>query len=288
MSSFAQGFPKLNFLPVTVSLPSRTVLNSKQLYELAEVVVDMLDDLESTSTLSDEDHELIENFYKSAKSQELTGKQQQFHSSTDFPPSLIQPNHAISVGSNEITGKDGWSIDPQLNEGPSKYSPTLRLLTTFNPIGDGLSEHQTDNQIANPTASMYSGSTVVSGPDSNIKSKSAAKALQMHDELLKDPPRDGKVRVRMYHHRALHDDVRLYGTGPWKYWGHGWGVEYGYDPRDSDKKNSYQRGYAIERAFGRDFCKSKQNCRQPDPDFFKNPQDAGKYSMDIASNLKPH
>lgn len=155
----------------------------------------------------------------------------------------------------------------------AKYSPTMRLLTSYNPVRDPailLSEESQQEETRD--AGRIVGATLRSeGRDSppKVSSKSPLEAIRMHNELFEQPPRDGKVRVRMYFHRAIHDDVKMYGTGPWKYWGHGWGVEYGYDPLKSGKNDFYQKGYTIERAYGRDFCKDNKNCRPTDPQFFK-------------------
>lgn len=162
----------------------------------------------------------------------------------------------------------------------ANYSPHLKLLTSYNPVEE--SPHNNDANLPLAEHDAIVGATLFGEQKDarpKVKSKSAHQAIQLHDELMKPAPKDGKVRVRMYYHRAIHDDAKLFGTGPWKYWGHGWGVEYGFDPKSEFKnKDYYQKGYTIERAFGRDFCKDKKNCRQPDPDFFKNPHNVGKYS----------
>lgn len=48
-----------------------------------------------------------------------------------------------------------------------------------------------------------------------------------------------KVRVKVYDHRAYHDPIQWYGRGPWKYFGHGYGIDYGYD---HDRTHSYEKG----------------------------------------------
>lgn len=179
----------------------------------------------------------------------------------------------------------------------ASYSPTMRLLTSYNPLEDNSPSESTITRSASHLTTAPSGrplnkagvvgATIYGDLNQHklsLSSKSPLDAIKMHDEMLTEPPHDGKVRVRMYFHRATHDDAKLYGTGPWKYWGHGWGVEYGYDPRSANKSDYYQKGYTIERAFGRDFCKDKLNCRKPDPEFFLNPLDGGKYSED----KRPH
>lgn len=189
----------------------------------------------------------------------------------------------------ELNHNNDWTIDPDYNndfnfdhlqDNPenvhfAKYSPTLKLLTSYNPIEVSLS----DNHSKIVGATLF-GNDQNSSP--NVSSKSANDAVRMHDDLLRDPPKDGNVRVRMYYHRAIHDDAKLYGNGPWKYWGHGWGLEFGFNPKNmvKDKDNFYQKGYTIERAFGRDFCKDKKNCRQSDPKFFEDPLNIGKYTSE--------
>lgn len=168
---------------------------------------------------------------------------------------------------------------------PASYSPTLRLLTTYDPANESavLLQEPGQVQMGNLRGNRIVGATLYTNDKNTppgVSSKSAHDAIKLHDELLREPPRDGKARVRMYYHRAIHDDKRLYGTGPWKYWGHGWGVEFGFDPKTEATDNSYQKGYTIERAFGRDFCKDKSNCRKPDPNFFEDPRNAGAYSSE--------
>lgn len=195
---------------------------------------------------------------------------------------------------------DGWTIDPELiyqskmssseknaaliSGSQANYSPTLKLLISYDPITesakqaeDGAKGISQNNRIVGAT---LFGQHAHLRP--NVSSKSPVEAVKLHDDLFKTPPKDGKVRVRMYFHRAIHDDTNLYGNGPWKYWGHGWGIEFGYDPRGRDKNDFYQKGYTIERAFGRDFCKDPANCRQPDPNFFKDPYNVGDYSKRYA------
>uniref|UniRef100_T1KN15 Uncharacterized protein n=2 Tax=Tetranychus urticae TaxID=32264 RepID=T1KN15_TETUR len=71
----------------------------------------------------------------------------------------------------------------------------------------------------------------------------------------------GPVRVKMYDHRAEHDPKHLYGTGPWNYYGYGYGIEYAYKP---DGTFNREKGYGYLKAFGRDFCKYKdtRRCRK--------------------------
>lgn len=179
----------------------------------------------------------------------------------------------------------------------ANYSPTLRLLTSYDPVdeaailsptGDKTAEIQSaaplrDNRIVGAT--LY---TTAKDRPPGVSSKSALEAIKLHDDLLKEPPRDGKTRVRMYYHRAIHDDKRLYGNGPWKYWGHGWGLEFGFDPKSEGSDNYYQKGYTIERAFGRDFCRDKSNCRKADPEFFDDPKNVGSYSRQIMQQKSSH
>lgn len=191
----------------------------------------------------------------------------------------------------QVFGSDDLSSvnEPKSYRQPQQqasYAPTTRLLTSYNPLGqvnpsDTIDSSSSSKQSVKNPLSSFVGATVYGDHNKtklSLSSKSPVDAIKMHDEMMKEPPHDGKVRVRMYFHRATHDDAKLYGTGPWKYWGHGWGVEYGYDPKRGDKKDHYQRGYTIERAFGRDFCKDKRKCRKPDPEFFVDPRAGGKYS----------
>jgi len=159
----------------------------------------------------------------------------------------------------------------------ARYSPTIRLLTSYNPLHVDNMMNEEESQLKQQTdvgEDRIVGATLLSSDrlaPPKVVSKSPLDAIKMHNEMFEPPPKDGKVRVRMYFHRAMHDDVRLYGNGPWKYWGHGWGVEYGYDPMvgaGSGRNDFYQKGYTIERAYGRDFCKDGVNCRPSDPDFF--------------------
>lgn len=218
-----------------------------------------------------------------------------------------------------------WTVDPEYlpaekgfsNERPNfynnnvptgglkiiqaSYSPTLRLLTSYDPIEDlkviteggptPTGAHGITGALSHKTGDRIVGATLFGNDESSrpsVSSKSALDAVKLHDDLLKAPPRDGKVRVRMYYHRAIHDDARLYGNGPWKYWGHGWGLEFGFDPKSQASNNDfYQRGYTIERAFGRDFCKHRNNCRHPDPDFFKYPHKVGEYSEQQHRTMGP-
>lgn len=151
----------------------------------------------------------------------------------------------------------------------ANYAPSLRLLTIYNPLKNNKINEQ--RQIVEPKDQL----------ESNLKLEPSRDAIGLHDELLDEPPRDGKVRVRMYFHRAIHDDINLYGNGPWKYWGHGWGVEFSYDPKKDTSKDFHQRGYTIEKAFGRDFCKDQKNCRPPDPNFFQTQVSAPKTNQII-------
>lgn len=204
----------------------------------------------------------------------------------------------------QVFGEDDVArlIMPHHHRQPKReasYSPVMRLLTSYNPLGDNSvaesiagSSSSASHLAAIPSRYQLNRAGIVGATiygdqkQHKLSSKSPLDAIKMHDEMLMEPPHDGKVRVRMYFHRATHDDAKLYGTGPWKYWGHGWGVEYGYDPRSANKSDYYQRGYTIERAFGRDFCKDKLKCRKPDPEFFANPLDGGKYSEDKGRHEK--
>lgn len=264
------------------------LITAEDLNELEQIHRSLVEEADSfdqqadqPASLDEEDRRLIAKFYEDSE----RGDHQLSHQNSEAlldsdsvqDPSLSKEQPVLS----DLDKQDGWTIDPQLilnnvypqttSNSNSNFSPTMKLLTTYNPIRE---LEGAGNQLA--------GATVTSKGDGNLRaslrSKSAADAVKMHDDMLRDPPRDGKVRVRMYYHRAIHDDARLYGTGPWKYWGHGYGVEFGYDPKDRGKKNAYQRGYTIERAFGRDFCKNKEKCRKADPNFFKSLRDAGKYS----------
>ncbi|RWS07378.1 hypothetical protein B4U79_14431, partial [Dinothrombium tinctorium] len=76
----------------------------------------------------------------------------------------------------------------------------------------------------------------------------------------------GMVKVKIYDHRAEHDPIELYGNGPWKYRGHGYGIEYQYLPDGSYER---QRGYGFIKLLGREFCKPNSLiCRPSDPNFF--------------------
>lgn len=271
--------------------------------------------------------------------------------------------------------KSNVNGNERFSSSQASYSPTIKLLTNYDPLSGLASSHETNNNnndndkspikdnsndqnINKPTiiSSTSTRTTINQEPNINqnkqiltngqqrivgatlfaqgklneallkpkVSSKLALDAIKLHDAMfLNEPPKkDGLVRVRMYYHRAIHDDKRLYGNGPWKYWAHGWGLEFGYDPRKqqaseaggggggAEAPNSYQRGYTIERAYGRDFCSSSQNyqdqnspsssppkqgqaqlslssklqpppfkCRQSDPNFFNQFHDAGKYSV---------
>lgn len=247
--------------------------------------------------LDEEDERLLEKFYRETKDSDP------FHEVWDENNAKMKSNNSRTVfydyrvkDQNRTLVNEGWTIEPDylaanqtkqdnhtksshpedtVQPQSAKYSPTLKLLTSYIPT-----ERINDGQME---GGRITGATLF-GQDQNrapeVSSNSAIDAINLHDDMLRNPPRDGKVRVRMYYHRAIHDDDRLYGTGPWKYWGHGWGLEFGYDPtkKQDDKDKFYQKGYTIERAFGRDFCKDKTNCRQPDPEFFKDPKNVGVYS----------
>ncbi|XP_074603456.1 uncharacterized protein LOC141856992 [Brevipalpus obovatus] len=75
----------------------------------------------------------------------------------------------------------------------------------------------------------------------------------------------GHVRVKIYDHRAEHDDNKLWGTGPYKYKGYGYGLEYQYN---EDGTYQRERGYGFLKMFGRDFCNDHNNCRPSDSKFF--------------------
>lgn len=263
----------------------------------------------ASKSLDDEDRSLLDKFYRD------TRKGDPFQSDSFSTDDLwkSQENSAYAALTDEDVYKkvnqthfsEDWTFDPDINEighsttmskektavqtGQAGYSPTLRLLTSYDPIKEELfANQQKQNAIVESRqksnrivgATLY-GKNIHTRP--SVSSKSALDAIKMHDNLLKPPPRDGIVRVRMYYHRAIHDDVKLYGNGPWKYWGHGWGLEFGYDPKsDKNAKDFYQKGYTIERAFGRDFCRDKKNCRKPDPEFFNDPLKVGHYSRQQA------
>lgn len=259
--------------------------------------------------LDEEDRSLLEEFYRETKDRDPFDKESISSienlwddRETNSMNSLIDIEQVKSPTFKHRTNvksevfNDGWTIDSDYlaplnglretndnnkeitstsSNNLANYSPTLRLLTTYNPLEKAkiLSDSSSGEIVG---ATLY-GQDKTTMP--KVYSKSATNAIKLHDDLMREPPKDGKVRVRMYYHRAIHDDARLYGNGPWKYWGHGWGVEFGYDPKKADNNNDfYQKGYTIERAFGRDFCKDKLNCRQPDPDFFKDPHKVGHYS----------
>lgn len=261
--------------------------------------------------LDEEDKSLLEEFYRETKGRDPFDKELILTENlwddkeTNSIISLIdieQPKSPTFKHGTNIKGEsnDGWTIDSDYSaplDGSSddnnkvitsssnnlaKYSPTLRLLTTYNPLEEAkiLSDSSSGGKIVGAT--LY-GQDKTTMP--KVNSKSATNAIKLHDDLMREPPKDGKVRVRMYYHRAIHDDARLYGNGPWKYWGHGWGVEFGYDPKKIGNNDFYQKGYTIERAFGRDFCKDKLNCRQADPNFFKDPHKVGHYSKQYAKLL---
>lgn len=182
----------------------------------------------------------------------------------DFDLSLARDASNSDVLQSTTINKLG--VDNSAAKTSAHYSPQDKLLTSYDPlhsIAGGLAGTQITGSTHTGSPSDQTGSTTVSAPISTNTQESTVDAIKMHNELLNKPPNDGKVRVRMYYHRAIHDDPRLYGTGPWKYWGHGWGMEFGYDPRSSNPtKEFFEKGYSIERAFGRDFCKDpKVACR---------------------------
>jgi hypothetical protein len=205
----------------------------------------------------------------------------------------INQNSANRIVSVDRPANQDWTIDTRLlminnhaNDSQSKnlpqamtrdvkvasYSPIHRLLTSYDPIEEKLRSPLDLNQAQDSRGDRVVGATLYSKDQLSkpvVSSKSSKQAVKLHDDLFEEPPKDGIARLRMYFHRAIHDDIKLYGTGPWKYWGHGWGVEFGFNPRDKLKPNFYQKGYTIERAYGRDFCKDKSNCRPPDPNFLK-------------------
>lgn len=234
-------------------------------------------DQELKDALSDLDHQ--------ARPQELSRR--------PLPPSQKSDQRPEAVPAQQpkaSSGPSDWTFDSQLVEQAQKlsnggdiersgskrdlarYSPDVKLLTLYNPIGNldaGDGDGTERDKVVGATLFGQSESAKPS-----VSSRLPAEAIKLHDELLQEPPRDGKVRVRMYFHRAIHDKPHLYGTGPWKYWGHGWGVEFGYNPKLDAPKDFYQKGYTIERAFGRDFCRHPKNCRPPDPKFLQTQQAA--------------
>lgn len=273
-------------------------------------------DNRATGSLDQEDRDLLEKFYReqdpfssklstSALWEETRDQEmERLGALLDINPLVSQnQQHNEAQTSKHSELDSGWTIDPEMSHQIDKlsstnanhlvpstskaiasYSPTLKLLTTYNPL-EKISSIRLDDSVQEGPRSRRGnrivGATLFGRDETSgldVSSKSPADAVRLQEELFEAPPRDGKVRVRMYFHRAMHDDVKLYGTGPWKYWGHGWGIEFGYDPRSEKKPDFYQRGYTIERAFGRDFCKDKSNCRKPDPKFFENPLKVGEYS----------
>lgn len=252
-----------------------------------------------------EDRNLLDKFYRETKA---TDPFLDDSLSTDslwdsaWPQNSSGTSALLDLHVDEPTGDNnhdaGWTIDSKLKLIDDKqvpkhqglaadYSPTHKLLTSYDPVDESIvaaaGAQNNGNRIVGAT--LYGRGDDVSKP--SVSSKSARDAIQLHDELLQKPPKDGTVRVRMYYHRAIHDDVNLYGNGPWKYWGHGWGVEFGYDPKKDSRNKSYQKGYTIERAFGRDFCRDKLHCRKSDPNFFKDPRNVGTYSRQFAKS-KPN
>lgn len=78
------------------------------------------------------------------------------------------------------------------------------------------------------------------------------------------PP--GMVDVKIYDHRAYHDPKEEYGRGPWHYVGHGFGVNYQFQP---DMSYQRERGYSYLHGYGRDMCADHPSrCRSSDPHFF--------------------
>ncbi|KAG9510486.1 hypothetical protein GZH46_00971, partial [Fragariocoptes setiger] len=156
----------------------------------------------------------------------------------------------LSTTNNDVIGE---------KEEEAAYAPPIRLLTEFDPFKapEQYEQQQQQVHVNSSDDEFIRGATgYVSKKDGKqsgepVASSSALTALKMHNDMLRKPPNDGMIRVRMYYHQAIHDDPRRYGHGPWKYWGHGWGVEYGIDPH---KRKEYERGYTIEKGFGRDFC----------------------------------
>lgn len=253
------------------------------------------------SSLDNEDRQLLDNFYHETKAKDPFLDESLLSENLwdeTVNPKRLGPLYDTENSPEFSSLGDGWTIDQSLvtlvegNQGVvkastpptkilslSEYSPTIRLLTSYEPgKGDLPHDEITGSGGKIIGATLYSNQK---GVKPKVSSKSPGDAITLHNEMLEKPPNDGKVRVRMYYHRAIHDDVRLYGNGPWKYWGHGWGVEFGYDPRTNNKDDFYQKGYTIERAFGRDFCKDSRNCRQADPNFFKDPHSVGDYSREV-------
>ncbi|KAI1299281.1 hypothetical protein HDE_03940 [Halotydeus destructor] len=76
----------------------------------------------------------------------------------------------------------------------------------------------------------------------------------------------GRVKVKVYDHRAQHDPAEQYGSGPWHYLGYGYGIQYEYDPNFAYQR---QKGYGFLQAYGRDHCADGKPCRPSDPDFFR-------------------
>ena len=104
-------------------------------------------------------------------------------------------------------------------------------------------------------------------------------------------PIKSQVKVKMYDHRAEHDSKSLYGTGPWRYLGYGYGIEYQYQPNGQYQR---EKGYGFLKTFGRDFCKynNYKLCRLSNPKFFQEVKNFnngepfwGHPSPDITTNL---
>ena len=269
-------------------MPSQTVNN----YRINRDLTKMGNEL----NLDAEDKSLLEKFYQETRHQDPF-TDDSFSSQTLWDESKDQDLTNVLLDVNQVAHADDWTIDSTLIEQAQKltrlnyelgqdspdrpnisasYSPTIKLLTQYNPIensfrgsNNDVGQHRLKQQDRIVGATLF-GRDEHSKP--SLGSKSPVDAIKMHNELLEKPPKDGKVRVRMYFHKAIHDDIKLYGTGPWKYWGHGWGIEFGYDPRSNVNNDFYQKGYTIERAFGRDFCRDQKKCRPPDPDFLKTQQ----------------
>lgn len=68
----------------------------------------------------------------------------------------------------------------------------------------------------------------------------------------------GRVKVRIFDHRAEHDPMSNYGTGPFRFRGYGWGINYEFEP---DGRFQQEKGYGFVKIFARDFCKFKDRSK---------------------------
>lgn len=108
----------------------------------------------------------------------------------------------------------------------------------------------------------------------NETTAAALDALRVHDEMMREAPRDGKTRVRMYFHQASSSDTSANNSDDdtkkraklndsngsankaankerlLQFSSSGWGLEFGFDPREPSGKH-FARGYIIERGLNR-------------------------------------